>query len=620
MKRIVLFAALVAIAAGCSRVEIQEAVTEGVPAPQITAYIGDGPTKTILETDSEGVGTIYWKPSDDIKVFYETTGVKYTSQNTEKATTAVFETTAIIGATESASKNRWGLYPFDSEATCDGSAVTTTIPASQDGVAGTFDDDLYVTLAHSENNMFTFFNVCGGIKFSLSRSDIQKITFKGNNEEVLAGKVALTMSSDLPAVSSVVSGEKTITLTPKTGSTFASGVYYYIICLPVEMAGGFTMTFETETQLGTFEYTAKAVTTKRSIFSKKDNIDSYATFNGKSSITNLSASGTANCYIVSAEGDYKFDATVKGESTESVGTPVSAEVVWESFGTSTTPNVGDLVSSVSLDGGYVYFTASALKGNALIAVKNSDDTILWSWHIWMTDAPVEQVYNNNAGTMMDRNLGATSATPGAVEALGLLYQWGRKDPFLGPSSISANTTAQSTITWPSYANSDETVGTVDYAIQHPTTFINYNSRNFDWYYTGATTCDNTRWGSEKGLYDPCPKGWQVPNGNNTGVWATGFGASTTWYDTWDSTNLGMNFGQTDKTLGTASDIWYPASGYRGKDGSLDNVGVDGNYWSCTPDGTSQQAYMLHFEYGSGKVVPDDYYTRTMCLSVRCLKQ
>ena len=36
--------------------------------------------------------------------------------------------------------------------------------------------------------------------------------------------------------------------------------------------------------------------------------------------------------------------------------------------------------------------------------------------------------------MMDRNLGATSATPGNVGSLGLLYQWGRKDPFLGSSS------------------------------------------------------------------------------------------------------------------------------------------------------------------------------------------
>ena len=33
---------------------------------------------------------------------------------------------------------------------------------------------------------------------------------------------------------------------------------------------------------------------------------------------------------------------------------------------------------------------------------------------------------------MDRNLGALSATPNDAKALGLFYQWGRKDPSMGP--------------------------------------------------------------------------------------------------------------------------------------------------------------------------------------------
>ena len=45
---------------------------------------------------------------------------------------------------------------------------------------------------------------------------------------------------------------------------------------------------------------------------------------------------------------------------------------------------------------------------------------------------------------MDRNLGATSAALGDVGALGLLYQWGRKDPFLGSLSITESEVAAST--------------------------------------------------------------------------------------------------------------------------------------------------------------------------------
>lgn len=89
----------------------------------------------------------------------------------------------------------------------------------------------------------------------------------------------------------------------------------------------------------------------------------------------------------------------------------------------------------------------------------------------LTDKPEEQVYYNKAGTMMDRNLGATSAIPGDVGALGLLYQWGRKDPFLGSSSIRRNKEALSTISWPLPVVSTSNTGTIEYSITHPTTYI-----------------------------------------------------------------------------------------------------------------------------------------------------
>ena len=172
------------------------------------------------------------------------------------------------------------------------------------------------------------------------------------------------------------------------------------------------------------------------------------------SATDLSSSGSANCYIISESGLYKFKP-VKGNSNESVGNIASASLLWESFGTSIVPEPLDLISAFGYKGGYIVFqTADTFKeGNAVIAAKDADGNILWSWHIWFTDQPHGQEYYNNAGTMMDRNLGAISATPGDVGALGLLYQWGRKDPFLSASTISSNIQAESTITWPSAVSS-----------------------------------------------------------------------------------------------------------------------------------------------------------------------
>lgn len=623
MMRTGLFAVVLAIAVSCT---VKEAEPELVQAPMIFGHTeGEHATKTAITVDGEGVGTILWKPADNINVFFGTTNVRYYSTNEVDATTVVFETSALIGSTESASDNKWGLYPYDASASSDGSAVTTTIPAVQQCVPETFGNNLFPMIAHTSTNELHFKNVCGGIKFSLSRDDIQSITFRGNNNEDIVGQVQLTFNGEDDPVASVVAGEKTITLTPSAGATFESGTNYYLVMLPKVLSGGFTMTFETETEIGTFEYTAKTVEIKRSIFARKADIDTYASFVPKTSpAVNLSQSETANCYIVTEAGNYKFQ-TVQGNSSTSVGTVASVEVLWESFGTNETPSVGDLVNTVSVDGDYIVFSASNKKGNAVIAAKDGSNNILWSWHIWLTAQPSDQVYNNNAGIVMDRNLGATSATPGEVAALGLLYQWGRKDPFLGSSLIWTRMKAMSTITWPEKVTSDSYTGTIEYANSHPTTYIAYNSNNHDWYYSEDSSTDNTRWQMSdkvKGVYDPCPVGYRVPDGGDEGIWAKAFGTSSKWETSsnWDATNKGMDFGATDKKLGSGS-IWYPAAGSLGRDdGTLIGIGVGGIYWSCSQDvAYSFYASGLHFA-NLGDITPSPGgLMRAHGHSVRCVK-
>jgi len=318
----------------------------------------------------------------------------------------------------------------------------------------------------------------------------------------------------------------------------------------------------------------------------------------------------ANSYIISASGSYSFPA-VKGGSTESVGDVASSEVLWESFGTDVRPSVGDLISSVSYSNGKISYTVSSpfKEGNAVIAAKDASGEILWSWHIWLTDQPQEQVYANNAGTMMDRNLGATSATPGDIGALGLLYQWGRKDPFLGSASIVSSVEAESTGLWPSATPSSEESGTIDYTVHNPMTLITYNNHNFDWYYTGSSSTDDSRWQSDKTIYDPCPSGWRVPDGGETGLWAVAGFAD----DSFDDENCGISFNAGDPL----SESWYPAAGYRySSAGILGNVGKYGYYWSVTPSG--RYAYFFYFYYDDA-AYPFDSFRRAYVQSVRCVR-
>ena len=321
------------------------------------------------------------------------------------------------------------------------------------------------------------------------------------------------------------------------------------------------------------------------------------------SYEDLSAEGTANCYLVSEAGDYRFKAVV-GNSDATVGNVKTVEVLWESFGTNVMPNVGDLIASVSYKNGYVRFSTpeSFNEGNAVIAAKNSKGTILWSWHIWCaSEGWQEQEYYNNAGVMMDRNLGATSATPGSVGALGLLYQWGRKDPFLGSSSISLDKQAVSTGTW-----AIKSGGSLASAEANPMTF-----------YT-SVILPNYSWGTKKTAYDPCPSGWRVPDGDGNGVWATALGSSEDLTVKYDSSKKGMNF---SGVFSDAPEVWYPVSGSLFEhNGSLGNVGASGILWSSSPSSSnSLYAYSLYLDY-IGKVNPVNGANRAHGRSVRCLQE
>lgn len=332
-------------------------------------------------------------------------------------------------------------------------------------------------------------------------------------------------------------------------------------------------------------------------------------------IIDLSSSGTANCYIVSNAGKYKFNASVKGNSTESIGSALSAEVLWESFGTDVAPSVGDIVRNATYKDGYIEFeTPSTLaEGNAVIAAKDASGKILWSWHIWVTDQPEEHTYPNNAGIMMDRNLGATSTLLGDICALGLFYQWGRKDPFLGSSNISDNVKAMSTCSWPSAVESSSSKGTIEYITANPMTFIS-TSYSSDWHFNVSQTSSGNYqrfWTANKSIYDPCPVGYKVPEGGDSGFWAM---ADFEKYSTYDNVNLGISYSILSPTMTTT---WFPRAGLLYRDGDIAKVGQLGEYWSSTYSNAAGSIVYLYFS--------DDYLyqnsgERVEGRSIRCIRE
>lgn len=321
--------------------------------------------------------------------------------------------------------------------------------------------------------------------------------------------------------------------------------------------------------------------------------------------TDLSAEGTANCYLVQSAGNYKFKA-VLGNSDATVGNVKKTEVLWETFGTDVMPNMGDLIATTGYKNGYVYFTtADEFKnGNASIAARNSKDVILWSWHIWCSEEGwIDQVYPNDAGIMMDRNLGATSATPGDIGAFGLLYQWGRKDPFMGSSAKSGTTFAASTGTWSIASSSDK----MAFLERNPTTFATR------WY--GGSITGNSWHTSKyaKGVYDPCPVGYRVPDGGEDGFWAIATSSQESEGTKLDSTNKGRYLTLSDGT----NEAWYPSCNYLDSNGN--HASSNYYYWTATP--IFGEYYMFGYKFDIS--LPDSVTSYSECscgLSVRCVKE
>lgn len=375
--------------------------------------------------------------------------------------------------------------------------------------------------------------------------------------------------------------------------------------------------------------------------------------NEQESVTDLSESGTANCYIVRTPGEYSFDATVRGNGKKVEGidftdeklNPAGVKLVWQS-------DKNGLIDSLQLEDGKIYFTAKNLGGNALAAALDEAGNIIWSWHIWLLNEDITDVKTADGVMVMDRNLGAASLDPDSPESHGLLYQWGRKDPFPASPVVSGGTT--STMPVPVYdADGDEVEtahssmensdnNTLEYAISNPTTVLsNYSQYTEcrDW--LRAEFSNHALWGGsdgEKSLFDPCPAGYRVPKAGTFDFFTSSGGYETdiASFSVYDSNADGVIDGNDYRNgwyilLDQASDSYsyFPAATrYDGSYAMLmgSKAGLWGSYWYADADKSDDTvvpcgAFALAFQFGETvSASPKAVGGRADGYSVRCVRE
>lgn len=287
----------------------------------IQAVMAENPgTRTMIQ---DGTTSVLWEPGDEVKLFYKTTGSRFTSNNTEPSGTADFTgnltITGFFGEGFTADTPLWAVYPYRADATSDGESVTTTLPAEQTGRAGSFAKSTNITLAKSSNTKMGFYNVCGGVRFSLTQEGVKEVVFQGQNDESIAGKVKLTFVDGVPAIQEVTEGQKTITLTAPNNGTFETGKWYYIVALPGTLSNGFKMTFNTETQYATLK-SSGSKTIKRGVFGSLTDADEDLIYKDKGTeeppTGNIVFADLAAKYACVAKFDTNGDGEVSVEEAE----------------------------------------------------------------------------------------------------------------------------------------------------------------------------------------------------------------------------------------------------------------------------------------------------------------
>lgn len=379
---------------------------------------------------------------------------------------------------------------------------------------------------------------------------------------------------------------------------------------------------------------------------------------------NLSKAGTANCYVITKEGEYSLDATVKGNGATTEGlsapeklSPASAELLWET--------AKGMITEVAFADGKITFKVAAQNGNAVIAAKAADGTIIWSWHIWFPEDEISTAETKTGYEVMNMNLGAMtaafSATPD-VRPYGLLYQWGRKDPFPAAPTLTGDVnTIGATLYGPEGAEvkiinspwGSVADNTIAYAIANPTeclsNYAQYSSSR-DW--LNPTDSTGSLWGNPlgyvrnsdnkyvnkgaKSFYDPCPVGYRVPPADVFRTFTTsgGYSQDPSTFDVVDVNADGVidvedyNYGWLFN-MKSGSQFFPAAARYDGSYAMLmgSKSGLWGSYWGNCPAKAYGSAFGMAFcvlsfmnEAAGVSASATASAGRADAYSVRCIKE
>ena len=176
-----------------------------------------------------------WDASDSLSVFDGAANNVFIVSETDGARAS------FGGEVAESAQTLQALYPYDKDASCSGSVISTTLPAVQTVTDSVCHKALLCTAeGPADGGSLSFRNAYSLVKIHISLSGVNAVTLRGLGGERLAGAGHITAGS----ADGFVPGENAstaVTLLPE-GASFVKGANYYIVIAPTVFTAGFEVT------------------------------------------------------------------------------------------------------------------------------------------------------------------------------------------------------------------------------------------------------------------------------------------------------------------------------------------------------------------------------------------
>ena len=243
-KMSIIFAALgLFVAASCSKVEMQPVVEPVRDLVPLSILSGEKASQqAALKTTLSGT-EVHWTEGDAVAVFDKLNYKNEFPSVAVSGSSARFE-----GQVENGTTEFYAVYPYSSALSADASNLYVNLPSDQTPVAGTFAEEMNVSVAAGSRTPgepevagLRFRNVCGLIYFTVPArlNAVSEVVFNAENR-ALAGKLTIA-KSDATTVAAVSSGSNSVKMT----GDFAAGSTFYFVVAPGEV-NGFSITVKTK--------------------------------------------------------------------------------------------------------------------------------------------------------------------------------------------------------------------------------------------------------------------------------------------------------------------------------------------------------------------------------------